>query len=112
MKNKLIAACFTLASANTIAGAYTGTIKAIVCHEAAISSVCQISVNGTPPGLPCASSSWRYTMDGTTTEGRNMLSILLAAQVSRQQITIGGKGACTLSGASEDIRHVYINTPE
>ncbi|WP_269571448.1 hypothetical protein [Shewanella denitrificans] len=39
-----------------------------------------------------------------------MLSIILAAQLSKQLITIGGKGTCTVAGGSEDLRHVYITT--
>jgi len=84
----------------------------LVCHDADISPICQIQVNGVAPNLECATQAWRYTLNGTTTEGKNMLSILLAAQVARQEVVIGGKGDCFLSSTSEDIRHVYINTPE
>jgi hypothetical protein len=69
-------------------------------------------LNGSAPNLECAKQAWRYTFNGTNAEGKNILSILLAAQVGRAQVIVGGKGVCNLSGSSEDIRHVYINTPE
>jgi hypothetical protein len=88
----------------------TGTIKQMVCHDESVSPVCQVSMNGAVNLATCATSGWHYTFDGTTAEGKNMLSIILAAQLSKQLITIGGKGNCALLGSSEDLRHVYITT--
>jgi hypothetical protein len=88
----------------------TATVKRMVCHDASVSPVCQVSMNGAVSLAPCATSSWHYTFDGTTAEGKNMLSIILAAQLAKQLITLGGKGTCTLGGGSEDLRHVYITT--
>tara|TARA_R110001599_G_scaffold249359_1_gene449224 strand:- start:12082 stop:12417 length:336 start_codon:yes stop_codon:yes gene_type:complete len=106
---KYLVLMLVLFSAQSFGGGFTGTIRSIVCHEQNVSPTCQISVNGVPTGQPvCATSSWRFSFDGTTIEGRNMLSIMLAAQVSKQKIAIGGKGYCSVSSASEDVRHVYI----
>ena len=97
-------------SANVFADS-TGTIFRVVCHATGVSPVCHVSLNGTPTTLAaCSTSGWHYTFDGSTTEGKNVLSIILAAQLSKQTITIGGKGVCTLAGGSEDLRHVYITT--
>ncbi len=71
--------------------AFTGTINRVVCHAEGVSPVCQIAVNGTPVVALCATSGWHYTFDGTTEEGKNILSILLASQISKQAITIGSK---------------------
>ena len=68
-------------------------------------------LNGTPNGQPaCSSDGWRYSFDGVTSEGKNILSLPLAAQTAKQTVMMGGRGACTLSPNSEDIRHVYIVT--
>jgi hypothetical protein len=88
----------------------TGTIKQMVCHDASVSHVCHVSMNGTVNLAACVTSGWHYSFVGTTAEGKNMLSIILAAQLSKQLITIGGKGTCTVAGGSEDLRHVYITT--
>ncbi len=88
----------------------TGTISRVVCHATGVSPVCHVAINGTPSLAACSTSGWHYTFDGSTSEGKNMLSIILAAQVSKQMITIGGKGTCTLANGSEDLRHVYITT--
>ena len=101
---------FAFISTNLFADS-AGTIYRMVCHASGVSSVCQVALNGTPTLAACATSGWHYTFDGTTAEGKNILSMLLAAQFSKQTITIGGKGTCTLSGSSEDLRHVYITTP-
>jgi hypothetical protein len=113
MKRKLLVLIIflTVFSAQSFAGGFTGTIRSIVCHEKNVSPTCQVSVNGVPSGQPdCATSGWKFSFDGTTVEGRNMLSIMLAAQLSKQKIAIGGKGHCSVSSASEDLRHVYIIT--
>jgi hypothetical protein len=89
---------------------FTGTVKQVVCHVQEISSVCHVSVNGSPTQPACVAQDWKYSFDGTTDEGKNILSILLAAQMSKQAVTIGGKGTCLLIGGTEDLRHVYITT--
>jgi hypothetical protein len=89
---------------------YTGKIKAVVCHNKGVSPVCHIGVHGTVTGNPCNAGDWPYSFDGTSPEGRNILSIALAAQISGQQIIIGGTGGCTY-GRTEDLRHIYIETP-
>jgi hypothetical protein len=89
----------------------TGTIKQMVCHSNGVSPVCHVSMNGVPSLAECSKSGWHYTFDGVTSEGKNILSIILAAQLSKTSITIGGKGTCLLAGGSEDLRHVYITTP-
>lgn len=110
MKNWLLSGIL-LVSTNALAGSsFTGTINKIVCHTSGISPTCQVSLNGTPSNETCGTSSWKYTFDGTTPEGKNILSILLAAQVGKQSITLGGTGACVLSSGSEDLRHAYITT--
>lgn len=95
--------CYSLADS-------TGTIFRLVCHVADISQICHVALNGTPSLAACATPGWHYTFNGTTPEGKNILSILLAAQISKQTITIGGKGVCTLASGTEDIRHAYITT--
>ena len=102
-----------LISTHTFGSAFTGTIKSVVCHDKTVSAWCQIRLNGQPSNpLACATQEWKYTFDATTIEGRNILSLLLAAQLSKQEVVIGGKGTCSLSSSSEDLRHVFINTPE
>jgi hypothetical protein len=88
----------------------TGTIFRVVCHATGISPVCHVALNGTPSLAACSTSEWHYTFDGSTSEGKNLLSIILAAQLSKQTVTVGGKGTCTLASGSEDLRHVYITT--
>lgn len=89
----------------------SGTVSRLVCHVADVSRVCQVELNDSKSAAACATSNWHYTFDGATVEGQNVLSIILAAQLSKQRLYIGGKGTCTLTGSSEDLRHVYISTP-
>ena len=90
---------------------FSGTIKQVVCHAKEVSSVCQVAVNGTPSANPCsAPGGWVYTFNGVELEGKNLLSILLAAQISKSTVTIAGQGSCNLAASSEDLRHVYIHT--
>ena len=89
----------------------SGTIFRIVCHDNSISPICHVAMNGTPNVSSCSTSGWHYSFIGTTDEGKNLLSILLAAQLSKQNVTLGGKGTCDVAAASEDLRHVYISTP-
>ena len=109
---KLLSLSFALSAilSNLVYADSTGTIYRVVCHESEISPVCQVAMNDTPSVAACATSGWHYTFDGTTAEGKNILSILLTAQISKQPITIGGKGICTLGGGSEDLRHAFITT--
>ncbi|WP_065792579.1 hypothetical protein [Pseudoalteromonas luteoviolacea] len=112
MKRMLIAVLFTISFAGS-ASEYTGTIKQVVCHAETVSSVCQVMLNGTPFSESCAKeNSWKYTFNGATPEGKNILSILLAAQMSGKTVGIRGLDKCTLAAGSEDLRHVYIETPK
>ncbi|KZN38765.1 hypothetical protein N474_21095 [Pseudoalteromonas luteoviolacea CPMOR-2] len=111
MKRLLVAALFTIPFAG-LASEYRGTVKHVVCHVETVSPVCQVMLNGTPNAETCAKdSSWKYTFDGTTPEGKNILSILMAAQMSGKTVGIRGLDKCTLATGSEDLRHVYIETP-
>ncbi|WP_010381721.1 hypothetical protein [Pseudoalteromonas rubra] len=102
---------FTLLPFHSLAGAsFTGTIKQVVCHTKSISPLCQVQVNGSVSNQTCGTQSWKFSFDATSSEGQNILSILLAAQIGKQQITLGGTGSCTLATASEDLRHAYITT--
>ena len=103
---------FFLSGTDAVATTFVGTIKNVVCHASGITDVCQVAVNGTVSSHPCIANGlgWVYTLDGTNENGKNLLSILLAAQVSRSVVTIGGTGVCNLVGSSEDLRHVYIDT--
>ncbi len=109
---KLLLVALSICPLISLATTYNGTILRVVCHEQDTSPLCQVQLNGEVPSLACATQAWKYSFDATTQEGRNILSILLAAQVSKQNVTIEGKGTCSLSSSSEDLRHVYINTPE
>lgn len=102
----------TSISSHAAPSAFNGTIKQVVCHAKEISSICHLSVNGTPTEQPCGAGGWPYSFIGTNAEGKNLLSILLAAQLSNSHVTIGGQGTCNIIGGSEDLRHVYINTIE
>jgi hypothetical protein len=88
--------------------AYTGKLSSVVCHATVVGGACQVSLVGTPTGETCSSSGWKYTFNGTTPEGKNLLAILLAAQVAQRDVALGGLGVCTLAGGSEDLRHAYI----
>jgi hypothetical protein len=109
MKKSLLFALLSTLSICSYADS-AGTISSVVCHVSEISPVCHVALNGGLSLAPCATTGWHYTFNGATPEGKNILSILLAAQLSKQMITIGGKGVCTLAGGSEDLRHVYITT--
>ena len=87
---------------------YTGKIKQVVCHVAETSPVCQVMPSGSVLNETCGTSGWKYTFDGTTAEGKNILSILLAAQVSQKTIVLRGLGKCTFGSTTEDLRHAYI----
>lgn len=87
-----------------------GTVKHVVCHATGVSPLCLVTLNGAPSLAACATSGWHYSFDATTGEGKSLLSILLAAQLSKQAIAIGGKGTCSSPG-SEDLRHAYMSTP-
>lgn len=95
-------------SLSMAASAYTGKVSSVVCHATGVSSLCQVSLVGTPTGETCSSSGWKYTFNGATSEGKNLLAILLAAQVSQRDLALGGRGVCTLVSDSEDLRHAYI----
>lgn len=91
---------------------YTGTIKAIVCHEENTSDICQIMVNGSVSNETCSTDvAWKYNFVGTTPEGKNLLSILLAAQVAGKNVVLGGKN-CPSTNGPENLRHAYISTPQ
>ena len=91
---------------------YTGTIKAVVCHAPELTNVCQVQLNGVVENETCSASyPWKYSFVGTTDEGRNMLSILLAAQMAGKTVAMQGTG-CSISPVSENLRHVYIYTGE
>lgn len=106
-------AATALWSKSAIAGStYTGVIGSVVCHATGVSSLCQVSVPGSVGGETCSQGSlWKYTFNGATAEGKNLLAIMLAAQVSRQTVEIGVLGTCSLAAGSEDIRHTYIVSP-
>jgi hypothetical protein len=111
MKKSLLFLLCILLSFHSLAGAsFTGTIKSVVCHTKSTSPLCQIQVNGNVRNETCGTSSWKFSFDAANPEGKNILSILLAAQMSKQQITLGGTGSCSFAGGSEDLRHAYITT--
>ncbi|WP_194867373.1 hypothetical protein [Pseudoalteromonas sp. PPB1] len=111
MKKLSLFSLFILLPFHSLAGAsFTGTIKQVVCHTKHVSPLCQIQVNGNVSNQTCGTQAWKFSFDATTPEGKNMLSILLAAQIGKQQITLGGTGSCSLATASEDLRHAYITT--
>ena len=97
--------------ATGVQSTFSGTIKQIVCHADNISPICHVQVNGTPANMGCATSNWHYTFDGTSDEGKNFLSILLAAQMSSTHTVFKGQGTCNLASYSQDLRHVYMHTP-
>lgn len=103
---------FTLISMNVYAvSSYTGTIKSVVCHVEFTSDICQVRVNGTVENETCSADlAWKYNFDGSNPHGKNILSILLAAQMSGKSVVIGSQGCPNTSGP-EDLRHVYIVTP-
>ncbi|WP_281628853.1 hypothetical protein [Vibrio sp. St2] len=113
LKEIIFSAVLTLISASAFAGNsdFSGTIKSVVCHADNISPVCHVAVNGTPSNRGCANSDWHYTFKGTSAEGKNFLSILLAAQMSGKLVTLAGIGTCNLAEGSADLRHVFISTP-
>ncbi|NRG05552.1 hypothetical protein HRJ46_19855 [Vibrio coralliilyticus] len=113
LKKITILAALTLISSNVFAGnsSFAGAIKAVVCHTDSLSPVCHVEVNGTPSNRGCSDSTWHYTFNGTTPEGRNFLSILLAAQMSGKTAVLEGTGTCNLAKGSADLRHVFISTP-
>ena len=96
-------------SISSHATGFTGPVGKIICHAASTSSLCRVSVNGEVEGESCATSGWDYTFDGATPEGKNLLSMLLAAHVSRQVVGISGTGTCTLSPDSENMQFIYIS---
>lgn len=113
MKKYILMFAFAFITSNSYAAgsSFTGTIKNVVCHANNISPVCNVQVNGEPAGRGCSTADWHYAFDGTNAEGKNFLSILLAAQISRQTVVIAGQGTCDLAGGSDDLRHIYITTP-
>ena len=92
-----------------IASTYTGKIEAVVCHT--FSPICQIRVLGPVDGNTCSPGAhWQYAFDSSTSEGKNILSLLVSAQMANKKVALGGLNSCavTSTGESEDLRHVYI----
>lgn len=87
---------------------YSGRVRAVACHT--IASVCLVQLDGVHAGPGCVqgTAAWKYAFDGTTTVGKNILSILLIAQATKSSVTIGGLDACTVAAGSEDLRHAYM----
>lgn len=96
------------ASAYASATLTTAKIKYLTCHSKNNSSNCLVRLDVAPFKNGCSTADWQYALDGTTSEGKNMLAILLAAQMMDSKVTIGGNGVCTKTLSSEDIGWVHI----
>ena len=108
----LLSMAMILLSANVSAFTEsTGTVHRLVCHDNSVSPICHIDISGSLNVADCVDSSWEYSFISTTDEGKNLLSILLAAQLSSKPVTLAGKGTCLVAGGTEDLRHAYITTP-
>ncbi|WP_157633191.1 hypothetical protein [Vibrio bivalvicida] len=111
-KLKTLCVLMLIVNSNVVwASQYVGTVRNVVCHSKNITSLCQVRLNRSIQGSTCATTEWTYVFDGSTIEGKNLLSILISAQVSKSTVVIGGTGSCSLNDESEDIRHIFIDTP-
>ncbi len=57
----------------------------------------------------CSSlSGHHFIFDGTTEAGKMTLSAVLLAYASQKDVSLRGKGVCTIAGNIEDLRHIFI----
>ena len=56
----------------------------------------------------CNTNGWSYAFDSGTDTGRSMLSIALAAEISKKEVYISGTGACDINETVEDLKYLYF----
>ena len=55
----------------------------------------------------CNSNSWDFVFNSSTDTGKNTLSVVLAAEMSKRTVVIGGTGLCKLFPSTEDLTYIY-----
>lgn len=57
---------------------------------------------------PCATGTYWTIKDENSISGKSQISILLAAYVSKQTITVAGAGTCTRWLDAEDVDTIFV----
>lgn len=96
------------------ASIYTGKIKSIgvgphydsICTKA---SCAVIMVEGSHTGATCQNGSWHYIFQTDTDSGKHLLSLVLAAKASAQEVVIGGTSLCNIDSNdnAETVNYIY-----
>ncbi len=114
MKNPLLTLFFgfivsqtaysTQLTGNVVDLRVTGTVKA----NTIVTAATHVELSGSRGRPDCANSdSGKYwAVDTDTPEGKNILSVLLAAKLASKEVTVWGSGTCI--GAMESIVQVGI----
>jgi uncharacterized membrane protein len=113
MKYRLLMLLGMVISNPLIASTYNGVITGIGVgphYDASCSgatSCAVIMVDSSHTKAECNSNSWSFAFDASTDTGKNILSLALAAEMSKQIVVIGGTGLCTIQGSIEDLKYLY-----
>lgn len=105
---KIILLIMLFASGSVNAGAYKGNVINVYCSS--VTGICSISLaNGISKLAPnCSPSGNTFAFDSTTNEGKNMLSLSLAALIGARYVSYTGSGTCTILSYSQNLTHISM----
>ncbi|MCR6475460.1 hypothetical protein NU688_04765 [Variovorax sp. ZS18.2.2] len=103
MLKSLIPAMMIAASLPALAGSANGRVNLIAVQPGVI--VIEIANQVDRPA--CATMTG-FTIDGSSSEGKNTMALALAAASQNKSISVTGKGVCTLTGNRENIAYVVV----
>jgi hypothetical protein len=98
-----------LAMATEYRGVITGigAGSAYDTHCVGEDSCVVVKVASTHTKAGCNSNSWDFAFNSSSDTGKNTLSLVLAAELSKRLVVIGGTGLCDLNPTVEDLRYIY-----
>ena len=92
---------------STFAGDTTGKVNLVYVHG--YNDFILFSLTSTQPNFSSCAVSGRYAISTSTQQGKNILSVVLAAKAAGLSITVSRKNTCTTHGDAEDINAVVVN---
>lgn len=101
MKRVIFSILVLFISLNVYAGSQTGKVISLRVSSKTVGNPTHIMLDGVWNGKPACSVSGWWAIDTDTAAGKSLLSILLTAHTTGQQVTIWGHSRCDLRGDME-----------
>ena len=110
LKELVLLLVIALSPLSAYGGDLTGTIASILYWQPT-PNIVFININGTTTGAPpCATQTYRMTIDISTPAGKAAHTSLLASKLMNPaaSVALGGSNTCTLYGDTEDMKYIYL----